>query len=215
MDEGLAYFLPVDVQKKQSGYDHMIRAARGYERVAGTEADYPLLIPALASDGDQLQVLAYIKPAAALTILRDVMGAERFDAALRGFIARWEGRHPLPWDFFHTFNDLGGENYDWFWRPWFFDPGYPDLAIANVKSGQDRTEVTVIRKGSMPVPVHLDVTLVGGGSQAVRESAAIWKAGATEATFVIEHNMPITTLRLGGTWVPDSDPTNNTWKNED
>jgi hypothetical protein len=214
MDEGLAYFLPVDVQKKQSGYDHMIRAARGYERVAGTEQDYPLLIPALASDGDQLQVLAYIKPATALTILRDVMGAERFDAALRGFITRWEGRHPLPWDFFFTFNDLGGENYDWFWRPWFFDPGYPDLAIGNVKSGQGGTEVTVIRRGNMPVPVHLDVTLAGGGTQAVRESAAIWKAGATEATFTIEHSVPVSTLRLGGTWVPDSDATNNTWKNE-
>ena len=214
MDEAMAYFLPVDVQKKQSNYDHMIRAARGYERFAGTEMDYPLLIPALASWGDQLQVLAYIKPAIALNILRDAMGAERFDAALRGFIERWEGRHPLPWDFFFTFNDLGGENLDWFWRPWFFEPGYPDLAITKVESRAGSTEVTVTRVGSMPVPVHIDVTLQGGETKRVAESAAVWKGGAGEATFRIDHSVPVTSLRLGANWIPDSDHTNNSWKNE-
>lgn len=215
MDEGLAYFLPVDVQKKQSNYDHMIRAARGYERFAGTEMDYPLLIPAVASDGDHLQTLAYIKPATALNILRDALGEQRFDEALRGFITRWEGRHPLPWDFFHTFNDLTGENLDWFWRPWFFDPGYPDLAIVNVERTPGRTVVTVLRKGTMPVSVQIDVTLSGGGTQTVRENAAVWKDGAREAAFTIEHSAPVASLRLGGPHVPDSNPTNNTWNSKD
>ena len=214
MDEAMAYFLQVDVQKKQSNYDHMIRAARGYERFAGTEMDYPLLIPSIASWGDQLQVLAYIKPATALNILRDVMGAERFDAALRGFIERWEGRHPLPWDFFHTFNDLGGENYDWFWRPWFFEPGYPDLAITDVVERDGLTEITVRREGAMPLPVVIDVTLVGGATKTVQESAAVWTNGATEATFRVEHTARVSSLRLGANWIPDSNPQNNTWKNE-
>ncbi|MFZ1729347.1 MAG: M1 family metallopeptidase [Bacteroidota bacterium] len=212
MDESLAFFLPVDVQKKQSNYDHMIRAARGYERFAGTEEDYPLLIPSIASGGDNLQVLAYIKPATALNILRDAMGAESFDAALRGFIGRWEGKHPIPWDFFNTFNDVSGTDYNWFWRPWFFEPGYPDLAITAVKPGDSMTEVTIRRKGSMPVPVQLEVTLAGGETQTVSESAAVWKTGAEEATFRIEHSAAVFSLRLGDTWIPDSDPSNNTWK---
>ncbi|MBE0643433.1 MAG: M1 family metallopeptidase [Bacteroidetes bacterium] len=214
MDEGLAYFLPVDVQKKQSNYDHMIRAARGYERFAGTEEDYPLLVPAIASGGDNLQVLAYIKPATALNILRDAMGAEAFDAALRGFITRWKGRHPIPWDFFYSFNDVSGIDWNWFWRPWFFEPGYPDLAISKVNARDGMTEVTVTRKGSMPVPVHIEVTLDGGATQSVSETAAVWKTGATEATFRIEHTAAVNSLRLGDTWIPDSDPSNNTWKKE-
>jgi hypothetical protein len=211
MDEGLAYFLPVDVQKKQSNYDHMIRATRGYERFAGTELDYPLIVPSLASTGVQLQMLAYLKPAVALNILRDAMGAERFDAALRGFIERWEGRHPLPWDFFLTFNDLAGENLDWFWRPWFFEPGYPDLSIGSIETTDGRTDVTVIRSGGMPVPVHITVGFAGGVTRTVKESAAVWKEGSTEATFSIEHSDRILSLRLGDAWIPDSDMTNNTW----
>lgn len=212
MDEALAYFLPVDVQKKQSGYDHMIRAARGYEHFAGTEEDYPLLIPAIASGGDNLQVLAYIKPATALNILRNAMGEVSFDTALRSFIERWEGKHPLPWDFFNTFNDVSGKNWDWFWRPWFFEPGYPDLAITEVKSNSGITEVTVTRKGSMPVPVYLEVTLAGGKTQTISETAAVWNTGAEQATFRIEHSAEVFSLRLGDKWIPDSDPSNNTWK---
>ncbi len=214
MDEGMAYFLPVDVQKKQSNVDHLIRAARGYERFAGTEKDYPLLIPAVASAGDELQVLAYFKPAVALNILRDAMGAEGFDEALRSFIARWEGRHPLPWDFFHTINEVSGTNYDWFWRPWFLEAGCPDLGIAGVRTLDGSTEITVTRKGSMPVPVHIAVTLAGGETQSVAETAAIWKSGATETTFRITHSGPVASLRLGDSWIPDSNTSDNTWKNE-
>ncbi len=214
MDEALAYFLPVDVQKKQSSYDHMIRAARGYERFAGTEQDYPLLIPSTASGGNDLQVLAYIKPATALNILRDAMGDAAFYGALRAFIERWKGRHPLPWDFFNTFNDVSGADWNWFWRPWFFEPGYPDLAITRVNTRDGMTEVTIRRIGSMPVPVHIAVTLEGGTAQSVSESASVWKTGADEATFRIEHTADIFSLRLGDTWIPDADPSNNIWKKE-
>jgi hypothetical protein len=45
----------------------------------------------------------------------------------------------------------------------------------------------------------------------VKESAAVWKEGSTEATFSIEHSDRILSLRLGDAWIPDSDMTNNTW----
>jgi aminopeptidase N len=211
MDEGMAYFLPVGIQKKLSDYDHMIRAARGYERFAGTERDYPLLIPATASGGNELQILGYIKPALAFAVLRDAMGSGKFDAALREFVRRWEGKHPLPWDFFHTFNHVNGENLDWFWKPWFFDFGWPDLAITDVRTESGITTVTVQREGSMPVPVRMQVTLQGGQKQDIEQSAALWKSGSNVVEFRVDHDLPITSIRLGAGWIPDANPRNNEW----
>ena len=49
-------------------------------------------------------------------------------------LIRWAGKHPTPYDFFFTFNDISGENLDWFWQPWFFGFQYLDLAIMKVES---------------------------------------------------------------------------------
>ena len=211
MDESMAYFLPIDIQKRLSNYDHLIRAARSYERFAGIELDYPLAIPATAADGMHLQMLAYIKPAVALAVLRDVMGEEKFTEALREFIRRWEGKHPLPWDFFHTFNHVNGESLNWFWNPWFFDFGWPDLAITSVDREGGLSTITVRKEGHMPVPVRMRITLEGGRTKDIEQSAAVWKEGGEQVQFRLDHEVPIHSIRLGADWVPDSDPSDNEW----
>ena len=39
---------------------------------------------------------------------------------------------PMPYDFFNCMNTGSGKNLNWFWKRWFFDAGYPDLAISSV-----------------------------------------------------------------------------------
>jgi hypothetical protein len=212
MDEGMAYFLPVDVQKALTNYDHMIRAARGYERFSGSEMDYPMILPSVASSGDNLQVIGYLKPALAFAVLRDMIGEARFDRALKDFIMRWESRHPLPWDFFFTYNESTGENLDWFWRRWFFDFGMPDLAIQSVRLNGTNTHITVARNGSMPVPVQLSLKLDNGEERSIHRAASIWADGSSEAVFEIETDRPIRTIQLGGGWIPDGKPSDNFWK---
>lgn len=211
MDEGMAYFLPVDIQKHLTNYDHMIRAARSYERFAGTEMDYPMMLPSVASSGDNLQIIGYLKPALAFGVLRDMLGEERFDSALRTFMRNWEGRHPLPWDFFHTFNTATGERLDWFWRAWFFEHGMPDLGIAAVKQEQGGTKVVIHRKGSMPIPVKLLITGTDGSTRTLHRSAAVWADGSREITVELPGGEDIRSIRLGGEWIPDAQPADNTW----
>ncbi len=212
MDEGMAYFLPVDVQKSLSKYDHMNRAARGYERFSGSEMDYPMIMPSVASSGDNLQVIGYLKPAMAFAVLRDMLGEERFDTALREFIASWTSKHPLPWDFFHTFDRVTGEKLEWFWRSWFFDFGMPDLAIAGVRTTERNTRITVTRNGSIPVPILVTVNFGGGEKRTIHRPASVWADGATEAIIDIETNTAIESVQLGGGWIPDGKPSDNTWK---
>ena len=45
---------------------------------------------------------------------------------------RWHGKHPIPWDFFNTMNDVSGKNLNWFWNSWFFTNSYIDLAVKSV-----------------------------------------------------------------------------------
>jgi hypothetical protein len=68
---------------------------------------------------DNLGVAAYMKPAQMLTMLREVvLGKERFEAAFREYVSRWAFKHPTPWDFFHTIENVSGEDLGWFWRAW-------------------------------------------------------------------------------------------------
>lgn len=212
MDEGMAYFLPVDVQKALSNYDHMIRAARGYERFSGSEMDYPMMLPSVASSGNDLQIIGYLKPALAFAVLRDMLGETRFDEALKDFVRHWESRHPLPWDFFNTFNRSSGENLDWFWKGWFFDFGMPDLGIATVQLDAANTRITIARKGSMPLPVLLTLTLDNGEERTMQRPASIWADGSSEAVFEVKTDRPVRSIVLGGGWIPDGKPSDNSWR---
>ena len=73
---------------------------------------------------------AYYKPVLMLTSLRNaVLGPERFDAAFREYISRWAFKHPTPWDFFHTMENVAGEDLGWFWRSWVFNTWKLDQTV--------------------------------------------------------------------------------------
>ncbi|RYY62116.1 MAG: M1 family peptidase, partial [Chitinophagaceae bacterium] len=60
---------------------------------------------------NNLGVAAYMKPSQMLHLLRDVvLGQDRFDAAFREYVHRWAFKHPTPWDFFHTMENVAGED---------------------------------------------------------------------------------------------------------
>ena len=69
-----------------------------------------------------------------LNALRDVvLGPERFDAAFREYVSRWAFKHPTPWDFFHTMENVGGEDLGWFWRGWVLNTWKIDQSVKGVK----------------------------------------------------------------------------------
>jgi len=76
----------------------------------------------------------YGKAALGYLALKDLMGDAAFRTALHTFMARWNGKRPLPWDMFNSFNDAGVGNYDWFFRNWFFSYNHMDLAVDGVRS---------------------------------------------------------------------------------
>jgi len=77
---------------------------------------------------------SYVKPATALTILREtVMGRELFDYAFKEYANRWKFKHPTPEDFFRTMEDASAFDLDWFWRGWFYTTDWVDIGLKEVK----------------------------------------------------------------------------------
>jgi len=141
--------------------------------------------------------------------LFEIVYPEYIKKALKEYITRWNGKHPLPYDFFNTFNEVTQENLSWYWQPWFFEKGYPDLAIKKIENGDGVVRVLIEKVGNIPVPIHLTIQTGEGSEISVDRSAAIWKDGAKEVW--IEHELiaPPKQITLGSKYIPDVNRTNN------
>jgi len=51
----------------------------------------------------------YGKAALGYLAMKDMLGDELFKKCLHAYMERWNGKHPIPWDFFYTFNNISGK----------------------------------------------------------------------------------------------------------
>ncbi len=97
---------------------------------AGSE---PILLTPDAMKERNIGVALYFKPGLGLALLRkEILGPDRFDYAFKEYIKRWAYKHPTPWDFFRTMDNVAGEDLSWFWKAWFMENYKFDQAIASV-----------------------------------------------------------------------------------
>jgi hypothetical protein len=121
----------------------------------------------------------------------------------------WHGKHPLPWDYFNTFNRASGENLDWFWQRWFFEPNYIDIGITDVATSGTGTRVTLANLGGMPAPVDLVVRYADDTSETLHQTPAIWRADPARATVSLAKK-PQSIQLEHGIWM-DADTKNDSW----
>jgi len=209
MDEGMAYFLPWDLQIELSQFDHRTRAATGFAKWAGNEMDVPMILPSILSRDPHLSMLSYYKPALAFEMLKSALGDELFAKALKEFISRWNGKHPTPWDFFYTFEDVTKKQLDWFINPWFFETHIPDLAVKEIKVEGEKVKTLIENLGSLPVAVDLTFTLEDDTKINHTESALIWENGNKSIWIEIEVKQKVKSVELTNKNIPDADLTNN------
>ena len=154
---------------------------------------------------------AYGKPALGYLALQEMLGDSLYRRALHEYIARWHGKHPTPWDYFRTYDDVTRQNLDWFWQRWFFDNGYIDVGISRVESGGNGTRVVLDNVGGIPAPVTLVVRYADGTTDSLRQTAAIWKVNARRATVSLPSRKRVQSVSLdGGIWM-DANAANDRW----
>lgn len=212
MDEGWATIGEWLLSKKVDSTTNDNYGVSAVERSMDTEADLP--VTSLTSDirGMSFFTNSYPKPAMGYLFAKDILGDSLFFKGLHFYIQQWNGKHPLPLDFFNSMNTGSGKNLNWFWKKWFYENGTADLAISKVETKTNNKQIVITSKGDKPVPIDLTISFSDGTEQTFHKSAAIWEKGNSTATFYLTTSKTITAVQLGGGFVPDVNKEDNAWK---
>ena len=184
----------------------------GYENLAGTDTDAPISTLTTQITGGSFFINSYPKPGLGYLYVKDMLGDSLFTTALHYYIQQWNGKHPIPFDFFNCMNTGSGKNLNWFWKRWFFDKGVPDLAIKKVSKQPTAYNISIENKGDKPVPVDVTITFTDGSKTSVHRSVAVWEKAKTIMVSVPVKKV-VKTIMLGSTYVPDVNKKDNVWVN--
>ena len=185
-----------------------------YATASGTEDDLPIMTLSTQLNGTSYFINSYPKSGLGYLYVKELLDDDIFTKALHNYISNWNGKHPMPYDFFNSMNEGAGKNLNWFWKRWFFDKGYPDLAIGSITKKGSNYNVTVKTKGMKPVPIELTIYYTDNTTQKIRKDVSVWEKGNT--TFVISFKAAkaIEKIVLGGSHVPDANEEDNIYEME-
>lgn len=213
MDEGLITFLPKAIEMDYFPESNPHRNyMRSYSQWAGREDDINMSVSSnsIANTVSYRQNV-YARAAAAFYHLGDAMGKENFDQSLQTFLAEWAFKHPSPYDFMNTCSRIAREDLTWYFGPWFFENGYPDLAITNAEIKNRKLEITIERKGVIPVPIDLTFNFENKTKQDFHASSQSWRDGKNELVLSFPVPQKLISIELGGANTPDAFPKDNHW----
>jgi len=217
MDEGWATALEhligiADLGKKKAVDMFKRFRVKRWIKDKNMEEDLPIITPSNILHGVGYGNNAYGKPALGYLALKDMLGDALFKKALHGYMDRWHGKHPMPWDFFYSINNVSGKNLNWFWSSWYISHNYIDLGIGKVKVERKKTIITLNNIGGMPAPVNIIVKTKNGKTKTFHQTPEIWQKNTKQAVVVLEVGKDITSITLDGGIFMDADKTNNSWK---
>jgi hypothetical protein len=218
MDEGWAttfeYWMGIDetgLAKSTEEYKRF-RISR-YSKDHSQDEDLPIITPANTMVGRGYGINAYGKPSLAYLATKDMLGDTLFKKCLQEFMSRWHGKHPIPWDFFNSFNDAAGENLNWFWNSWFFSNNYIDLSIQSVSAtSNDNYDIIVRNIGGFPIPFDMQINYADGSNELVHKTPEVWKANQQLTTISFSSAKKIASIKLLTGIFIDSDVSNNMWE---
>jgi hypothetical protein len=171
-------------------------------RVAGwalqpnDETQIPVITPTNILSGQALGHNEYGKPALAYLALKDMLGDSLFKKSLQGFMQRWNGKHPIPWDMFNSFSFFSGKNLNWFFNNWFFSNYYIDVLLDKIESNKTGAVCTIKNIGGFAIPIDVMITYADNTTATMHYSASIWQKNTTMATVQINTNKKITSVKL-------------------
>lgn len=173
--------------------------------------DLPIITPGQSLSGGGIGNNQYGKPSLGYLAMKDLLGDALFKKCLHAYMDRWHGKHPLPWDFFNTFNNVSGQNLDWFWNNWFFSNYYTDLSLQNVVKGSKGYSLSVENIGGMAAPFDLLITYADNSSETRHFSPAFWKTNHRVNSIKLDAKKSISKIQVINGIYMDADESNNTW----
>ncbi|MCR8557610.1 M1 family metallopeptidase [Mucilaginibacter sp. BJC16-A38] len=154
---------------------------------------------------------AYGKPSLSYLALKDLLGDVLFKKALHTYMDNWNGKHPIPWDYFNSMKAGSGKNLDWFFYNWFYTPYYIDLSLEKAEKAGDGYALSIKNIGGFAVPFDAVVTYADGTTDSFHQTPIVWEKDQKAITIKIKPTKDVKSITIDGGIFVDADMKNNTW----
>jgi hypothetical protein len=214
MDEGWAttfeYLIGI-VEKDQKTADDFYKSFRVTRWIHGPhDKENPIITPSFAvsfGGGNNF----YGKPSLSYLALKDLLGDKLFGKALHHYMSNWNGKHPIPWDYFNSMEKGSGRKLDWFFYNWFYTPGYIDLALAKVDKSGKGYVLDIKNIGGFAVPFDVIATYEDGSTESFHQTPGVWERDQKEIAVTIKTGKVVKSLKLEGGIFMDANEKDNSW----
>ena len=218
MDEGWATTFEFLIGKSETGEQANIENYKNFRvkrwiNDPSTSEDLPIIIPTselTKGYGNN----AYVKPSLSYLALKDMLGDVLFKKALHTYMDNWNGKHPIPWDYFNSMSTGAGKNLNWFFYNWFFTNNYIDLNLQNVTKDNGGYVVAIQNIGGFAVPFDIKVTYADGSTQSFHQTPIVWQSNQQQISVHIKTTKAIKSATLDGGIFMDADTSNNSWNSK-
>lgn len=210
IDEGLITFIPKEIEIEYGNPNAHYYINSYSKRSMGTSNDIPLSVPTTHLTAGTYFMQNYGRAAVGFYFLHDMLGNEMFSKVFQEYIHRWESKHPTPTDLALTLNSVTGKDWGWYWNAWFYEYGYADLALENVKVDDGNLRMDVRKKGKYPVPVKVVITFDDSSTETIYQTALVWK-NTEKMNITKKFDKKIVKIELGDNNIPDAFLENNVY----
>jgi len=212
MDEGWAttfeYLIGIAEHGKEAA-DNFYKEFRvkHYINDRSSEEDQPIITMSTQVSGAGYGNNSYGKASLSYLALKDLLGDDLFKKALHDYMNTWNGKHPIPWDYFNSFNTSTGKNLNWFFNNWFFTNNYLDIAVKGISA--DKKMITVENIGGFAIPFDVVITYADKSKVVLHQTPAIWEKNQKTAKIILKSTKKILQIQLDGGIFMDATPENN------
>lgn len=217
MDEGWAttfeYLIGIEEHGKEAA-DKFYKEFRVQQYItdSSTEEDQPIIAMSTQVSGAGYGNNSYGKASLSYLALKDMLGDVVFKKALHDYMNNWNGKHPIPWDFFNSVNTSTGKNLNWFFNNWFFTNYYLDISVKNVST--DNKSITVENVGGFAIPFDVNIVYADNSKETLHQTPAIWEKNKKLAKITLKGTKKVKEVHLDGGIFMDATPKNNDWKSK-
>ena len=210
MDEGwattLEYLIGISEVGKEAAdkFYKMFRVNRYINDPSGEE-DQPIISMSTQVSGAGYGNNSYGKASLSYLALKDLLGDGLFKKALHHYMDTWNGKHPIPWDYFNCMNTGSGQNLNWFFQNWFFTNNYIDLKVTRI----DASTVQVDNVGGFAIPFDVKTTLADGTEKVTHYTPVVWR-GTKAINIKANSSKAIKSITVDGGIFMDATPADNT-----
>ena len=189
-------FLPAPSQTETAQFLYLNQARLGF--------DQPVRMDAWEYDDQQTYIVStYYKGSIVLDLLEHIAGPEEFSEVMREYARRFSGGTATTDDFIGVAEEVTGRDLGDFFAQWLdgvgtLDYGVDDLVRSRTEDGRSRTVVDLVRRGSIVMPVDVEVTMADGsrvrrqwdGNGALDQIVFDTPAAVTSVELDPDHRLP-------------------------